>query len=105
MICSAVTPLTNAPNAATPIAPPTWQAALSTAEAVPDLAGSTLVFARQCIDWSERRNHLAGALGSALAQHLFELGWIERVRESRAVRITEIGRRELKRLLGVASDN
>jgi DNA-binding transcriptional ArsR family regulator len=69
------------------------------------LRKSGRVFARQCIDWSERRNHLAGALGSALAQHLFELGWIERVRESRAVRITEIGRRELKRLLGVASDN
>ena len=42
MIRSAVTPLTKAPNAATPIAPPTCRAALSTAEAVPDLARSTL---------------------------------------------------------------
>src|SRR5271165_6057793 len=65
------------------------------------LRESGRVFARQCLDWSERRNHLAGALGSALAQHLFEVGWIEHVRESRAVRITELGRRELKRLLGV----
>ena len=32
-------------------------------------------------------------------------GWVERVRESRAVRITELGRRELKRQLGVAWDN
>ena len=69
------------------------------------LRESGRVFARQCLDWSERRNHLAGALGSALAQHLFEVGWIEHVRESRAVRITELGRRELKRLLGVACDN
>ena len=69
------------------------------------LRKSGRVFARQCLDWSERRNHLAGALGSALAEHLFERGWIERVRESRAVQITELGRRELKRRLGVASDH
>jgi hypothetical protein len=42
MICSAVTPLTNPPNVATPIAPPTCRAALSTAEAVPDRVRSTL---------------------------------------------------------------
>ena len=69
------------------------------------LRKSGRVFARQCLDWSERRNHLAGALGSALAEHLFERSWIEHVRESRAVRITELGRRELKRRLGVACDN
>ncbi len=33
------------------------------------LQKSGRVFARQCLDWSERRNHLAGVLGSALAQH------------------------------------
>jgi len=60
------------------------------------------VFARQCLDWSERRNHLAGALGSALAEYLFDRGWIERVRESRAVQVTEPGRCELKRWLGIA---
>jgi DNA-binding transcriptional ArsR family regulator len=69
------------------------------------LRKSGRVFARQCLDWSERRNHLAGALGSALAEYLFERGWIERVRKSRAVRTTELGRRELKRRLGVACDN
>src|ERR1700674_4835064 len=42
MICSFVTPLTKAPNAATPIAPPTCRAVFSTAEAVPDLPRSTL---------------------------------------------------------------
>jgi DNA-binding transcriptional ArsR family regulator len=68
------------------------------------LRKSGRVFARQCLDWSERRNHLAGALGSALAERLFESGWIEYVRESRAVRVTGHGRRELKRRLGVACD-
>jgi DNA-binding transcriptional ArsR family regulator len=65
------------------------------------LRKSGRVFARQCLDWSERRNHLAGALGSALAEQLFERHWIERSRESRAVRITDLGRRELKHQLGV----
>jgi DNA-binding transcriptional ArsR family regulator len=69
------------------------------------LAKSGRVFARQCLDWSERRNHLAGMLGSVLAEHLFACGWIERMRESRAVRITELGRRELQRRLGVRCDH
>jgi len=67
------------------------------------LRKSGRVLARQCLDWSERRNHLAGALGSALTEHLFERGWIDRVRQSRAVRISELGRRELKEKLGVIS--
>jgi hypothetical protein len=36
----------------------------------------------QCLGWSERRNHLAGALGSAMAEQLFERGWIQRMRET-----------------------
>src|SRR6516162_11519899 len=68
------------------------------------LRKSGRVFARQCLDWSERRNHLAGVLGSALAEYLFNDGWIERVPESRAVRITKLGRGELKRRLGVVID-
>jgi DNA-binding transcriptional ArsR family regulator len=65
------------------------------------LQKSGRVFARQCIDWSERRNHLAGALGGAFADQLFEREWLKRIRESRAVQITDLGSRELKRLLGV----
>jgi DNA-binding transcriptional ArsR family regulator len=68
------------------------------------LQRSGRVFARQCIDWSERRNHLAGALGSAFAEQLFERDWVKRVRESRAVQITDLGTRELKGLLGVTWD-
>jgi DNA-binding transcriptional ArsR family regulator len=56
---------------------------------------------RRCLDWSERRHHLAGALGAALATRFFELGWVERTRSSRAVRVTKPGRRALARELGV----
>jgi DNA-binding transcriptional ArsR family regulator len=48
-------------------------------------------FCRPCLDWSERRPHLAGALGAALTSRCFELGWIGRLRDSRAVSITKIG--------------
>lgn len=48
-------------------------------------------FARQCLDWSERRHHLAGSLGASLTNRLFELGWIERMPDNRAVRVTEAG--------------
>jgi DNA-binding transcriptional ArsR family regulator len=50
---------------------------------------------RRCLDWSERRSHLAGALGAALARRLLELKWIARVHGSRAVRLTQRGEAEL----------
>jgi DNA-binding transcriptional ArsR family regulator len=53
-------------------------------------------FARACLDWSERRHHLAGALGAALLERLFELRWIERTPSSRAVRLSDPGRRGLR---------
>jgi DNA-binding transcriptional ArsR family regulator len=49
-------------------------------------------FCRPCLDWSERRRHLGGAVGAALAGRCFELGWIERTKDSRAVSITAAGR-------------
>ena len=52
-------------------------------------------FAATCLDWSERRDHLGGALGAALAERLVDLGWITRKRNSRAVSVTETGRRRL----------
>jgi hypothetical protein len=56
---------------------------------------------RGCIDWTERRHHLAGALGAALAQRMFELGWIEPARRSRAVHVTEPGIHGLKQTFGL----
>jgi len=48
-------------------------------------------FCRPCLDFTERRFHLAGSLGALLARRCFELRWIERRRDSRAVAITPIG--------------
>jgi DNA-binding transcriptional ArsR family regulator len=50
---------------------------------------------RRCLDWSERRHHLAGALGVAMGRRFFGLNWIVRVPQSRAVRLTERGRAAL----------
>jgi DNA-binding transcriptional ArsR family regulator len=55
---------------------------------------------RACLDWSERRPHLAGALGAALANRLLELQWLERRPATRALQITNLGRRELRRRFG-----
>ncbi|WP_211238335.1 ArsR/SmtB family transcription factor [Deinococcus pimensis] len=49
--------------------------------------------ARACLDWSERRVHLAGPLGGALMSRLFELGWIARIPGGRVIRVTLDGRR------------
>ncbi|HYG84754.1 MAG TPA: helix-turn-helix transcriptional regulator [Azospirillum sp.] len=57
---------------------------------------------RTCLDWSERRPHLAGRLGAALCARCFELGWIEPVRDSRAVTITAAGRQGFADLFGLA---
>ena len=53
--------------------------------------GSKRVFCRPCLDWSERRPHLAGRVGSALRHHSFERGWIRRIGDSRAVTVTPKG--------------
>jgi DNA-binding transcriptional ArsR family regulator len=59
-------------------------------------------FARRCLDWTERRPHLAGALGAAMLARIVRLGWVARGRETRVVRITHLGARELHARFGVA---
>lgn len=54
-------------------------------------------FAYPCLDWSERRDHLGGALGAAMAERMLELGWIDRQKHSRIVSISELGRQALAR--------
>jgi DNA-binding transcriptional ArsR family regulator len=63
---------------------------------------SRRVFCRPCLDWSERRAHLAGAVGAALASRLLAVGWIKRVRDGRALLLTPLGRRGLEQTFGVA---
>jgi DNA-binding transcriptional ArsR family regulator len=57
------------------------------------------VFCRPCLDWTERRSHIGGAVGAAFAQRCFDLKWIERIRDTRALAITAAGRRGLKESL------
>lgn len=49
-------------------------------------------FSNVCLDWSERRHHLAGALGNELFTHFLNLGWITRVPSIRAIKITDTGK-------------
>ncbi|WP_064750290.1 ArsR/SmtB family transcription factor [Solirubrobacter soli] len=57
---------------------------------------------RACMDWSERRHHLAGSLGAALSAELVRRGWVETREASRAVTVTPNGRRELEARFGIA---
>ena len=56
-------------------------------------------FARRCLDWTERRDHLAGSLGAAVCDKFLAAGWVTRDKHSRAVHVSLAGRRELSRLL------
>lgn len=58
-------------------------------------------YVRLCLDWSERRDHLAGAVGAAITDAMLERGWIVRMEGTRAVRLTVRGRDGLDRLLGI----
>lgn len=63
--------------------------------------GPGRLLCRPCLDWSERRPHLGGALGAALCARCFEQGWIKRIENTRAVSLTPKGRAGLHAALGV----
>jgi DNA-binding transcriptional ArsR family regulator len=54
------------------------------------------VMCRPCLDWSERRPHLAGMVGAALCTHCLDKGWVRRIDETRAVAVTPKGQRALR---------
>ena len=58
-------------------------------------------FAFACLDWSERRPHLGGAIAAALLRVSFSRRWLAPDPDSRAVRVTALGRRELEARFGV----
>ncbi len=58
-------------------------------------------FARRCLDWTERRPHVAGALGAAILSRLMALGWVARLPKTRALRITSRGAGELEGRFGI----
>jgi len=57
--------------------------------------------ARQCLDWSERRPHLAGQFGAVLLNKMLEKKWFRPIQFSREMIITTKGKKELRDLLGI----
>lgn len=60
------------------------------------------IFCRPCLDWTERRPHLGGTVGAVLAQRCFDLKWVQRTRDSRALVVTPAGRRGLTDTFGLS---
>ncbi len=67
---------------------------------VGEIGSSRRRFAGACLDWTQRRPHLNGALGAAVTARLLELGWIEYGPSKRAVRVTEPGQEGLAATFG-----
>ena len=67
---------------------------------VPQLHKQRRRFACACLDWSERRAHLGGALGAAILQLALRQRWVERELDSRALRLTPAGEQRLLAALG-----
>ena len=66
-----------------------------------DTDGSRRPFIRECLDWSERRPHLAGKLGALLLEKMFQKQWFRKVRFSRELVLTSKGKQEMHALLGI----
>ncbi|WKX72730.1 helix-turn-helix transcriptional regulator [Streptomyces sp. XD-27] len=66
--------------------------------------GSRRPHVRTCLDWTERRPHLAGALGAALFRHAMDAGWLTRRGTSRVVLVTEAGAVALRERLGLPDE-
>jgi DNA-binding transcriptional ArsR family regulator len=56
---------------------------------------------RLCLDWTERRPHIAGAVGAEVTRRCFDLGWMERMKGSQAVIVTPQGRRGFRKTFGI----
>ena len=63
---------------------------------LPDLTNTRRPLCRSCLDWSERRSHLAGALGTGLLDRFYDLGWAHRIEDSRVVSFTGEGERRFR---------
>lgn len=62
---------------------------------------SKRIFCRPCLDWSERRFHLAGAVGAALLRRTLELNWVKRQDNTRALAITRAGEQGFRKSFGI----
>ncbi|TRX37292.1 helix-turn-helix transcriptional regulator [Flavobacterium sp. ZT3R18] len=59
-------------------------------------------FLRPCLDWSERRPHIAGSLATALLDKMLHEDWLRKTKDSRALIVTAKGKKEFKSRLGIA---
>lgn len=66
--------------------------------------GARRHFAASCLDWTERRPHLSGALGAAIWSCALEQGWVQRQMGTRAIIVTDVGRRVFHQQLGILLD-
>jgi hypothetical protein len=57
---------------------------------------------KKCLDCTERRHHVGGALGALLAQELFRMGWVRRTHGERALRVMPRGRAQFRRHFGLS---
>jgi DNA-binding transcriptional ArsR family regulator len=65
------------------------------------LSGERRPLCKSCLDWSQRRSHLAGGLGAAMLDRFYDLKWARRDHASRAVHFSPDGERALRRLLHI----
>lgn len=65
---------------------------------------SRRIFCRPCLDWSERRYHVAGRVGAEMCRRCLELGWLARERNTRAVSITPTGDAGFHATFGLSLD-
>jgi hypothetical protein len=68
---------------------------------LPTLRSTHRHVCRLCLDWTERRPHIAGAVGAAITKRYFDLGWMERVKGSHALIVTPSGRRGFRKTFGI----
>ncbi|GAA1274373.1 winged helix-turn-helix domain-containing protein [Kitasatospora nipponensis] len=69
--------------------------------ALPEASRRPLV--RACLDWTERRPHLGGAVGAALCGHALAAGWVTRIGTTRALAVTELGSEALRDHIGLSA--
>jgi DNA-binding transcriptional ArsR family regulator len=72
---------------------------------LPTLGSTRRHFCRLCLDWTERRPHIAGAVGAAITKRCFDLGWMERMKRSHAVIVTPLGWRGFQESFGIAASD
>ncbi|MER7845232.1 winged helix-turn-helix domain-containing protein [Kitasatospora sp. NPDC096077] len=65
---------------------------------------TTRAIVRYCVDWTEQRHHLAGAVGAQLLERLLELGWVVKAPKSRAIRVPDEGVSGFRDWLGIEMD-